>query len=867
MARFMDEMLNDIKGLEPKASLVLGSGFVREEWKTLCFKRGYSLTGSSIQSTLQIATTLVPESKGFILEAQARVELLRQEFQKDELRTALPLLSGHRSRPSYFEKLDQTLQQGRMNFAHFEEAEVISGQLIDKTGNLQKREEFFLLNRYWQRLLELRNLWDEARLYEDAVHNMSTAEYPHPSIYYRVEHSREKPRVDWFWSELSKKSEVKLISSEQILNSLHPQSKPNHGRCLLRKRSHSLEDAANFLMDELILDIEHQIVVIQDSPVSRRTLKRVAEQRGVRLLDSRDPTLVNQSEAIKQALLDLELCSKGFPRATALEWLKCFHPNAKEFRKKIIDYAIVQGIGSYERIPELHFDFQRLLKRYPSRMTLEQLKKSITESIQSHALPLWTKQVMERLFEEWEASLKQINLHQSKKPMRYWFEKLKDKLKQVNPVIDPTKNRSGLKLYRVDQCPSLLLDSEKTIVHFFGVENSFFEPKDSQGEWFSIRDQEILANEYGWISSLEKSSQNRKSFDLWNINEDSFFWEFEYDENGNETEGFDFTFGDSEKFPVQIMHAHPRLLASWKGVTSVSPFVEELKLPVKNSTENQAWPFSFVNAYGNCPFVAYSQHLLKLQDERDVEVELAADRFGTLLHVALEEVLKNPSDIENAFEIAWKKTPAIAWEKNERWFQATRTHVLEILNCFIADEAVYQARSQVDLLYSEKEVEISFSGLSLRGRIDRVDDHEDGLVVVDYKTGSSHSGGHKSLETGKDLQLGLYALAAREIFQKEVITAQYIHLDSNKINRNSGFLFSSWNKGKKSDEVERAVSTARSNSNSLFLEEPPQIWSELRLKVDSIAASILAGKFPASPTDPLDCAHCRFQGVCGENRR
>ena len=105
------------------------------------------------------------------------------------------------------------------------------------------------------------------------------------------------------------------------------------------------------------------------------------------------------------------------------------------------------------------------------------------------------------------------------------------------------------------------------------------------------------------------------------------------------------------------------------------------------------------------------------------------------------------------------------------------------------------------------------------------------------------------------------------VFQKEVVTAQYIHLDSQKINRNSGFLFSAWNKGKKSDEVERPISTARSNSNSLFLEEPSQVWLALQSKVEEFSAAILAGKFPAKPADPMDCARCRFQGVCGENRR
>jgi len=866
MSPILDEILKDIQGLDPKAALVLGAGFVREEWKTLCFKRAYSILSSAVMSTKQIASILVPESNTRFMERPARVELLRQAFQKAELREALPLLSHQRARPSFFEKLDQTLQQGRMNFAHAAEAEVISNQLIEKTGNQQKREEFFLLNRFWERLLEVRELWDEARLYEDAVQNLSVATPKLLDLYYRVEHSREKPRVEWFWSELGKKTTVRSLSSDEILKELSETG----DQSLVRKRAHSLEDAALFLLDELYSDIDKQVVVIQDLPVIRRTLKRVAEQRGIYLLDSRDPTLVTQSEAIKQSLLDLELCAKGFSRATALEWLRYFHPKSKEYRKKIIETAIVQGLDSYQRIPELHFVFKTIHDRYSSRLTLDQLKNNILLSIHSHELPAWTQQVMERLFTEWEKSLEQIDLKRFKKPLRYWFEQLRDKLKQVNPVIDPVKNRNGLKLYRVDQCPSLLSQTEVQI-HFFGIENAYFEPKETQGEWFSVRDQEVLASEFGWMSSLEKSSQNRRSFELWSRDRKSVFWEFEYDESGNETEGFDFTLGDADQYPLEKIGAHSRLIASWKGASWVSPETEKLTLPDKPSSketaETAAWPFSLVHAYGNCPFVAYSQHLLRLNDERDVEVELSADRFGTLLHSALEEVLKTPDDIENAFEVAWKKTPPIAWEKNERWYHATRTHVLEILARFVDDEVGYRARSQADLLYSEKEVEVSIGSLALRGRIDRIDQHEDGLIVMDYKTGTGHSSGRDTLETGKDLQLGLYALAAREVFQSEVITAQYIHLDAQKINRNSGFLFGAWNKGKKSDEVARPISSARSNSNSLFPDEPASIWPALQLRVEGIAQSILAGNFPAKPADPLDCARCRFRGVCGETRR
>ena len=868
MDRFLDKILSDIHGLDPKASLVLGSGFVREEWKTLCFKRGYSLTGSAIQSIRQIAVNLVPESKDRILETHARVELLRQEFKKELLRDALPLLSRHRSRPSYFEKLDQTLQQGRMNFAHAEESEVIESQLVEKTGDLRKREEFFLLNRYWQQFLIRNDLWDEARLYETAVERLASGDGKLFPLYYRVEHLREKPRIEWFWSELSRYAEVRTVSSLEIIREIYPSLHPGEGLHFTRMRAHSLEDAANFLLDEIVMDPDHRIVVIEDEPVIRRTLQRVASQRGLFPMDSRDPTLVSRSEAVKLAILDLELVARNFSRVSVLEWLRQFVPASGEQRRKIIDAAIVHGLASYERVPVVHSHLCRVFDRYPSRLSLIQLEKAILESIRIHELPVWTNRVIVRLFDEWNQSLRQIGMHRMRKPLRFWHEQLRERLKQVNPVIDPTKNRKGLRIHRVDQCPSLLLHPENVRIHFFGISNSFFESKESQGEWFSVRDQEILSGEFGWLSSLDRSDQNRKSFDLWNLNEGSVFWEFEYDSKGAETEGFDFTLGDQNRYPLQLIGAHSRMIPSWKGTAPVPMEVKNLRLPARAEGEKNFWPFSFLNAYGNCPFIAYSQQLLRIQDERDVEVELAADRFGTLLHSALEEISKNPEiAIEEAFEIAWKKTPTTAWEWNERWYRATRARVLKTLQAFAADEIEYRARSGTDLLESEKEVEVELSGLPLRGRIDRIDRHDDGLVVMDYKTGGGSVDGTKAIELGKNLQLGLYALAVRKVLGEEVITAQYVKIDETGVNRNSGFLFSRWNKGKKADPVEKPISTARSVSKSLFSAEPDEIWQKVETRVDSLAQSIREGDYSPKPADPKDCAECRYQTVCGESRR
>jgi putative RecB family exonuclease len=62
---------------------------------------------------------------------------------------------------------------------------------------------------------------------------------------------------------------------------------------------------------------------------------------------------------------------------------------------------------------------------------------------------------------------------------------------------------------------------------------------------------------------------------------------------------------------------------------------------------------------------------------------------------------------------------------------------------------------------------------TLRGVIDRVDEEEDGLVIVDFKTGKRKPS-PKLL--GEDLQLTIYAWAARELFGQRVKRVVYYHL-------------------------------------------------------------------------------------------
>lgn len=863
MAPFLEQLLKEITGLNPVAHLILETGFVREEWKSLCFERDKSVTASAIQSHSQFAQALVPESNGRVMDRQTRVHLLKHCFRDPNLKAAVPKLNEHRFRPNFFETLERTLTKGRELFAHGDEIKVLEDRLLEKVGFEEKREEFFLLNLFWERLLVARELWDEARLFQDASDRLQAERVSVPvSKVYRFTHFTESPRLRYFWDEVSKKTELVTLASEKLCIESETVE-------LNRKIGHSLEDAAQTFFDHLIQNdsLETSAIVIEDRPEVRRSLKRVSEERGLAFLDPRDPTLFLQSEEIKSALLELELVSKNYSSSLVLSWVGLKFKDSGVIRKKIIEYGISEGLNSYSGISEIFPALSDLKNSYPPRITLAQLELALQGSIQKLALKSWVAQSFKKVILAWSKALAQLGEESVKRPIRFWLEELKERLESSPPLITPMKNERGLKLFRVDQAISAELLKGDHQVHFFGVSARFFEARSESTSWFSNRDIETLSNEFGIPSARDKEAQLKKSFLSWAkiSNSAPVFWEYLYDEAGGEQESLEMALTSMEALKLgepEILPVHPRVLPS------LSTHLKPARSEVRIKSDRAEYSVSFLNSLGNCAFTAYAQSLLSLYDERDPDFDLSGDTFGNLVHAAVEALVTSRLSLTplQAFEGAWIKTAKLAWMKSDRLFSALRKKTISILENFLESELDYRTRSGAEVISQETPFSLKREGFVFKGRVDRIDQHADGIVLIDYKTSGALPSGLETREKLKGLQLPAYALAIQEQMNQEVVGAQYLQLGAHKTNRNLGFLFATWNKSKQADQIEFPISNAKSISNSLIKESPETVWAELDGKIQGLLQLVKEGKFDAVPADPKDCERCRYSIVCGRKR-
>jgi RecB family exonuclease len=205
--------------------------------------------------------------------------------------------------------------------------------------------------------------------------------------------------------------------------------------------------------------------------------------------------------------------------------------------------------------------------------------------------------------------------------------------------------------------------------------------------------------------------------------------------------------------------------------------------------------------YLACPYRFCLRHLLKLEEIDDAVEELAANAFGNLLHNVLEKFgaetsLRDSTKQEDIYEFLLEKLRLAAGLRYGDQDRLAAVDIqLEQMRSRLKKFALWQAEHRADgwrIAYSETtkdpsaedaekvaevstdDAEVFVDGIPflLRGRIDRIDQHEDSeqLCIFDYKTGDradSPEQVHRKRALGGgrqwvDLQLPLYRYLAEK---------------------------------------------------------------------------------------------------------
>ncbi len=255
--------------------------------------------------------------------------------------------------------------------------------------------------------------------------------------------------------------------------------------------------------------------------------------------------------------------------------------------------------------------------------------------------------------------------------------------------------------------------------------------------------------------------------------------------------------------------------ASWAGALGPrgEPSLEEF-LPRRGG--GLALSASDVETYRGCPLRYKFARVLKIPVEQTLN-----QRFGIVVHQVLERYHgaeeQTLGSMMELLDAAWRRAGIGEGELERRLRVKARAALVR-----------YHERLREESgrpLWFERSFAFALGPHHVRGRVDRVDALPDGgYELIDYKTGHAKT----AAELRDDIQLSLYAIAAREAWQLESSRQAYYYLLD-----------------------DRRVPVPRDGDSEAWVREA----------VLGVGEGILAQDFEPTPSPPV-CALCDYRIMC-----
>jgi len=229
---------------------------------------------------------------------------------------------------------------------------------------------------------------------------------------------------------------------------------------------------------------------------------------------------------------------------------------------------------------------------------------------------------------------------------------------------------------------------------------------------------------------------------------------------------------------------------------------------------------SAISAYEHCPMKYMFQHLWSIRGGPHAQAT-----FGSVMHTVIKEFVGEMrrgrsvpfGDVVMIYAREWSSAGFPDAYHEMEYRQAGREQL----------EAFHRTctESPADVIHQEKAFELPLEHeIVVTGRIDQVNRiGRKQYEIVDYKTGRPRD----AKKAAEDLQLSIYALAAREVLEIEPTRLVFYNLMTNE-----------------------AVATARDE----------KALTETKQRIAAVADQIRAGEF--SPAPNFGCANCDYKPLC-----
>jgi len=342
-----------------------------------------------------------------------------------------------------------------------------------------------------------------------------------------------------------------------------------------------------------------------------------------------------------------------------------------------------------------------------------------------------------------------------------------------------------------------------------------------------------------------------------------------------------------------------------------------------HSLSERTYSVTELETYANCPFQYFVDKILRpIKIEEELEDEPSSLEKGSLIHEVLCEFHLNRRDnesprigqcTEEIFEQTRQQLDEILHSKSEtrrmkrsdvnkdnlfwkieiekqraalhKWLEAERKNDLDVTPRYF-EVSFGRSPGQRDTVISCSD-SIAVGSVNMEGKIDRIDIGEQGINIIDYKTGSTEIKKQDMLE-GRSIQLPVYMQIATKLLEMNGITGfepaaglyHKIRLKECAVDLGIGrkllngdaykaYKDTVWKKiGSSSrqlfdDETFDEMLTRVKDYVEYFVANISNGFFPLITQIDTFQGSAEEGVIPNPPNDPTKpCTYCAYKRVC-----
>ena len=241
--------------------------------------------------------------------------------------------------------------------------------------------------------------------------------------------------------------------------------------------------------------------------------------------------------------------------------------------------------------------------------------------------------------------------------------------------------------------------------------------------------------------------------------------------------------------------------------------------------------------YQECPFRFFAKHVLKIPQSQTEESQYFS-QFGELIHNIWAKYTQ-PSSEQLIHEIN-QNIYFSHFPKHLK--QAMANHILTLAHEW---QTIEEGRAPFKTIAREKDISYTHANITLRGRIDRIDQLDESThLIIDYKsTKPSLNWYHETLH-----QLPIYAI----MYGKKTKGLAYAQLKKNQCQL-SGHI--------SEDKVHTPLISMHHLSARYRMDHWEKAWNQWECQLHQLLQNISSSPLPPQPNS-AKCSECEFKPLC-----